>query len=402
MRNFFEKVFIIILLAFSTAVFSQDEPIVTHDLRIPNTPAFSILGFEPTAVMKPTSAKKLSADLLSSFDENGKLVMNVGMEVTPYWLKNRPNLTREEYLNPGTLQTILQTFTLSAATVRDTITNKDNLGVGYRFEIFKGSLKEEMKTLEKDMKDLESIGNVILRLSAPLPTDTNEVMTKLKKFLIEAKIKDSKITEVIKTANDLLQYPQVANDIPKLLKAIQDKYHLEAVAQTDKIREVENKRTGFSLETAGAMKFVTSNNSGNNPLQKAGFWINANYYVTEKDAWTVTARLMTNTSDSTSVNTDVGLSYIRQEKDFNVSVEAMIRWYRSEIPDINIANEPITRLEKDFTYRIAAQCSYTIAKDTSINLSIGKDFDSAFITNNSLFSILGVNYSIFNKRFIPN
>ncbi|MFC4477343.1 hypothetical protein [Flavobacterium chungangensis] len=394
MRNLCKKKLPIILLVFSATVFSQD-------LRIPNTPAFSILGFEPTSVMKPTSSKKLSADLLSSFDENGKLIMNVGMEVTPYWLKNRPNLTREEYLNPGTLQTILQTFTLSAATVRDTITNKDNLGVGYRFEIFKGALNKEMETLEKDMKDLESINNVIVLTQTQSPSDTNDAITKLKNNLTIAKVKDSKSTEVINTANDLLQYPKLANDVTKLLQTLQDKYSEEAVAQTNKIREVENKRTGFSLETAGAMKFVTSNNSGN-PLQKAGFWINANYYVTEKDAWTITTRLMTNTSDSTSVNTDLGLSYIRQEKDFNVSVEAMIRWYRSEIPDVNMANLPITRLEKDFTYRIAAQCSYTIAKDTSINLSIGKDFDTAFITSNSLFSILGVNYSIFNKRFIPN
>ncbi|WP_035644167.1 hypothetical protein [Flavobacterium sp. ASV13] len=394
MTKNYKNIISVVLVLWGSIVFGQD-------LRIPNTPAFSILGFEPTSVMRPTSAKKLSGDLLSSFDENGKLVMNIGLEVTPYWLKNRPNLTRAEYLNPGTLQTVLQTFTLSAATVRDTITNKDNLGVGYRFEIFKGVLNKEMATLEKDMKDLESIVGVITFTETLAPSSADEAISKLKTNLANLKVPESKITEVINAFNDLIQYPLIGNKVPKVLDALKKKYGDESSTLTDKIREMENKRTGFSLETAGAFKFITSNNS-NNPLQKIGFWINANYYVTEKDAWTITTRLMTNTSDSTSVNTDCGLSYIRQEKDFNISVEAMMRWYRAEIPDINLANEPITRLEKDFTYRVAAQCSYTIASDMSVNLSIGKDFNTPFAVTNSLFSILGVNYSIFNRRFNPN
>lgn len=396
MKNF-TSIIVAIFLLITSNVFSQD-------LRITNTPAFSILGFEPTSVMRPTSAKKLSSDLMSSFDENGKLLLNIGMEVTPYWLKNRPYLTREEYLNPSTLQTIMQTFTLSAATVKDSVTNKDNLGVGYRFEIFKAALNNEMKKVEKKMLDIESIINVIqatkiIHHARPF-ADSDAAITSIKNTLTASKVEATKVEEVIKIAKDLLDYPKVAKDITKLCDELNKIYAAESVAFGDKVREMESKRTGFSLETAGAMKFITSSHSGNS-LQKIGFWANANYYATEKDAWTITARMMFNTIDTTSVNTDVGVSYIRQEKDFNVSLEAMMRWYRSEVPDVNLNNEPITRLEKDFTYRIAAQLSYTVAKDMSINLSVGKEFDSAFITGTSIFSILGINYSIFNKRFIP-
>jgi hypothetical protein len=79
----------------------------------------------------------------------------------------------------------------------------------------------------------------------------------------------------------------------------------------------------------------------------------------------------------------------------------MMRWYRAEIPDFNMMNQPITRLEKDFTYRVAAQLSYSIFEDVSVNLSIGKDFDSPVFKGTSIFSIFGVNYTIFNRRYIP-
>lgn len=78
----------------------------------------------------------------------------------------------------------------------------------------------------------------------------------------------------------------------------------------------------------------------------------------------------------------------------------MFRWFRAEIPDLNINNQPIVRVTKDFTYRLAVQGSFMISNDVSINLNLGKDFNSPFITGSG-FSILGLNYSIFNKQ-IPD
>lgn len=369
-----------------------------QDLRIPNTPAFSILGYEPTAVMRPTSAKKLSSDLLNSFDENGKLIMNLGLEVTPYWLKNRPDLTREKYLNATPGQTILQTFMISAATVKDSITKKNNLGVGFRFKIFKGKLSPKMEELEKKELDIESTIGVITSLQQMNLPDGNAVASKLPDFLKIANVAPEKITEITKKAQDLLQNQDIAKSSAKFCDELQKNYIKEGEAMVSQIWEMEDKRTGFNLETAGAAKFATSNT--NNAFQKAGFWINANYYVSENDALTITARMMTNTSDTTSVNSDLGISYIRHEKDFNVSLEAMARWYRTEIPDLNQMNQPITRLEKDFTYRVAGQISYRISEDASINLSLGKDFDSPIFKGSGIFSILGINYTIF-KHYNP-
>lgn len=107
---------------------------------------------------------------------------------------------------------------------------------------------------------------------------------------------------------------------------------------------------------------------------------------------------MHTSSDTVINNMDVGLGFLTKGKCYNISLEGMLRWYRAEMPALNTNNQPITRLEKKFTYRLAVQGSYTISKDISVNLSLGKDFDTPFITGKGVFSILGINYSLFSKE----
>jgi hypothetical protein len=76
----------------------------------------------------------------------------------------------------------------------------------------------------------------------------------------------------------------------------------------------------------------------------------------------------------------------------------MGRFYRSELPDFNLAGDRITRVDKDFTYRLAAQAAYRVAGSISVNLSLGKDFNAPFLKRSGFFSIVGVNYTIFNKN----
>lgn len=374
-----------------------------QDLRIPNTPAFSILDFEPTAVMRPTSAKKLSSDLLNSFDKDGKLIMNLGLEVTPCWLKNHPLLSRHNYLNPSVWQTMKQTFTLSAATVKDTFTGNNNLGAGFRVEVIKGNLNNKVAGMEAEILVLETIKGIIISAgsaAAASPANISAAISTIDARLkgLSPAISPKRIAEYNTRAKDLSL--DSYNDVSKFCRALSETYDAESKAATISLRETINKRTGFSLEAAGASKFVTG--SGGKALQRIGGWLNANFYMSDKDAWTITSRLMAYTIDTTRVNTDVGISYIRMEKDFNISVEGMLRWFRIEVPDININNMPITRVEKLFTYRLAAQASYTVIKDIiSINMSFGKDFKDTQLKTDGLFSILGINYALFERRIIP-
>lgn len=371
-----------------------------QDLTLPSTPAFSILDYEPSSVMRPSSWKKLSADVLNSFDQDGKLQMNLGLEVMPYWLRSRPDLTEAQYLDPDVWQTVKQTFSLSVATVKDTVTNTNNLGAGFRFQLAGGELPEEYAA---ENTTLGYLSNLLVTLTAMsrdgAASDTDEDIDAIADDMATDGTPQSVIDEMKSRAQNI-----AAENGPlttrQFVLAIRKSYEKDHDEQTQKVRELINKRVGFKVEVAGASKFVDQ--EGKNAFNRGGLWVNVSNFVSLKDAFTFSARLMAHTSDTTSVNTDAGLSYTRQEKDFNVSVEGMLRWYRTEIPDFNQAGEAIIKLDKKFTYRVAAQFSYTFTEDISVNLSFGKDFDSPVIEKSGMFSLFGLNYTLFKKDKDPD
>src|SRR5688500_12952053 len=103
---------------FLSCIFLTSMSVLAQDnISVPSTPAFSILNYEPSSIMRPSNPKDLSADILNSLSRDGKLLMNLGMEVAPYWLKSRSQLTREAYDSATGKQLFFQSLSLSAATV---------------------------------------------------------------------------------------------------------------------------------------------------------------------------------------------------------------------------------------------------------------------------------------------
>lgn len=387
-----------LFLLISFCVFSLG---YSQSFKTPNTPAFSILDYEPSSIMRPHSYKELSGDILNSFDENGDLLMNLGLEVTPYWLKSNPTLTREEYINPTVWQSIKQTFTLSAATVKDTLTNSNNLGFGFRTQIIQGKVSENYNKKFEELNQFETASAVvqsvrIVHLPIGALSNIDDVLKTVQDLAIEAGVNQFVIDKVLVIGN------QIKNENPSNL-SLED-FCFKLAERVDnstndlakEVIELQKKRIGFSLEVASAAKFITTNES-DKTFDKLGFWINANNYVSDNDLFTLTARLMTNVKDTLSVNSDIGIGYLKTGNKYNVSIEGMVRWYRMEIPTFDNLNQPITAVEKDFTYRLAAQLSYSFTDNISANISVGKDFDSPLVNGTSYFSIFGLQYSLFDK-----
>jgi hypothetical protein len=162
-----------------------------------------------------------------------------------------------------------------------------------------------------------------------------------------------------------------------------------------KVATLIKQREGFVLEMAGASSFITGNR---NNVEKVGLWLNVSNYVSQCDLFTMTTRYMFKKKDTILNNVDMGLSYLRKTERFNVSLEAMLRWYLAKTPALTATGEHIIKNETNFTYRVAIESSFIISNDISLNLSIGKNFDTPFLTTTSFFSILGFNYSLFNKE----
>ena len=387
-------------LLITLKVFTQQET----SLRVPSTPAFSILNFEPSSLLKPGSLKDLGGDILNSFDEEGKLRLNIGMELSPYWLKSRPYLTNQQYNNPGLGQTILQSLNISAATVKDSVTNADKLGFGVRFQLKNGKPNPEYVEKEKELVQLLTV-QAVATAGRALADSFNNI-EEAKEFMLENLddrsiiLTSEKRLALKKMATDLaVQFADTVTSIQAYFETLNDNLGIESGPVASKVYELSRKRVGFFLEVAGATGFSKSDNERS--LERAGIWLTASEYFSPSDAWHINLRYQFSNRDTSQKNFDAGFSYTKELSRFSLGAEGMFRWYRASIADINLNNQPILRLDKDFTYRLALQSSYLISEGISINLSVGKDFDSPYFEREGFFSIFGFNYTLFRKVAVP-
>lgn len=396
--NKFRNIFIIATVMLSLVSYSQEPA----NMALPNSPAFSILDYEPAAVMKPTNNKDLAADVLNSFDKKGNLMMNLGMEVTPYWLKSNHTLSRKDYLNPSLGQCFLQSLNISAATVKDSAKGENKLGLGFRFKLVNGKPLEDLSIKENELKAEQSIISAIATVKALIGVTINtnaQAIAFIKTTLEGLKCDQKTISKFVSEAQKLSsQFSDDATGINSFIETLIDNRTNADDTLIKEIAELNKKRIGFILEIAGASSFITNVNT--EPVEKIGLWLNASNYMSKSDSWTATARYLFTNKDSVISSADLGLSYLKELPNVNISVEGLARWYSIHIPDFNIKNEPITRVESGFTYRLAVQGSYKIASNISLNLSFGKNFDSPLITNYSFFSIFGITYSMYKPEKI--
>src|SRR5262245_42359826 len=71
----------------------DDQPPSFNSLRTPTSPAFTLLGIEPTSVERPNTPSSLAASLLNQTAGFSTLPRDYALEFSPYWLVGHPRLT---------------------------------------------------------------------------------------------------------------------------------------------------------------------------------------------------------------------------------------------------------------------------------------------------------------------
>jgi hypothetical protein len=365
---------------------------------IPSTPAFSILNFEPAAVMRPSNPKELSADIINSFDENGNLLMNLGLEVAPYWLKSHPNLTTSQYLNPTDGQLFWQSLMLSAATVKDSASNSNKLGLGVRVRLKQGDLSPEFSVKQGQLRTVSKVMVAVNsgRGFASTFSDIDALVSFIDSTLQATPVRPDTLEWAREVMGRLKpNYGNSTSELRRFAEDVNTALANESESLRKDVVELSKKRIGWLVEAAAASSFITSESD---QFEKLGLWLNWSRVFSTTDALVISGRGFISGKDSVTTNGDFALSYIKERPNFSFSAELVGRYYSAKIPDFNIDGDPITRLEEDFTYRLAVQAAYKIGEDISINLSLGKDFDAPFLERSGFFSIFGVNYNIFKNH----
>ena len=96
------------------------------DLSVPESPAFTVLGFTPNTVIRPASPKAFATSLLNGLDQNGNFQSGLAFDFTPFMLFNGENITikdyNEQYLTRLLSRTQFSFATTKGATAADTAT----------------------------------------------------------------------------------------------------------------------------------------------------------------------------------------------------------------------------------------------------------------------------------------
>ncbi len=373
----------------------------TNENSVPSSPAFTILNFEPTSVLRPTSPAELRTSILNSFDDEGKFQPNLGIEFSPYWLKSRDSLTEQAYFDPTTIQTIKQTFQFSAATVQDTALNNNKLGLGFRFQLVQGQPSKKSLLLRNQLQNQHNTITIINGARAQVGITVNSrqqaidfITTNLMGSNSELII--NKVKEIAESIRN--NYDDSSADIKSFIEKIQTLYGDTDIA--NKKFEADRTKTGLIIEIGGATALQSGKNDANPDLQQIGFWASASERMNNSNQWVFTARYLSSRRDSAESSFDAGLSYIKDVENFSLSFEAVARWYKIDFKDFNLAGDEITRTEDDFTYRIAANLNYSLNEYIFINASFGKGFNSGLTGQANFFSIIGLNYNLFRSNSV--
>ncbi|MCV9385856.1 hypothetical protein [Reichenbachiella ulvae] len=368
--------------------------------EVPSSPAFAILDFEPTSVLRPTSPSELTTQLMSSFDENGKLNPNIGLEFAPYWLQSKPSLTYEQYVNPGTWQTMKQTFRISFANVQDTALNQSFMGAGFRFQLLQGHLSDETIAAVEQVRSRASVSSLILAMRAMAMRFKNkkaaidQLLLNLTQAGYDQKMKEELMKVVLEIDDNYTT--DASNDVSEI-RAFAEQINEAYLSKNidEKLIEQTRERVGLIIELGGASSFQTKQVGQEGGIRKLGFWATASEKINEDNQFVFSARYMSSTLDSVASNFDLGLSFVKDVDNISLSFEGVARWYEVQFMDLNSTGQPINRVEEDFTYRLAINANYQLSKSIFVSASLGRNYANGITQESGFFSILGINYNLF-------
>ncbi len=311
-------------------------------LRAPDAPAFELLGVAPTTIQRPQTPRALIVGLLSSTERGDLIPQNYALEVAPYWLFPHPTLAFEEYYNPSLGQAMLQTLSLSMATVSTTGMGgaKTGTSVGFGF------------------RTLPVVGRA--------PPDT---------------------TRLAQISTEILLEQFNPNPDQNKLQQLEAQRRQTAL----QIQEQSTQQLGFSLELAGAAVFdFPDDDVEAGGLSRLGVWVTPGYRLPKPllDVLGVARLIRDETATMESSLFDVGGRLLLQYNQLALSAE-YVRQFVLDSP-----TGPGGQAMLDDTYRLSTTLEFKINSTMHVVATLGKNFDPTGQNQNTLIALLGLNIGL--------
>ncbi|WP_421878877.1 hypothetical protein [Marinoscillum sp.] len=382
-------------------------------IRSSANPANTMLGLQPSNILKPKTYDALEVALFSNaFDGNNLVIPNdFSLEFSPYWFKNH-SLVLEDYLVPESpFAGLWRSSSFSIASTQNFLlqdsTATNALALGYRTTLYFGS-KNDKTLIKAYIQQIKSVQNsrIIITSQLELLPDTlseSNLKQNIRQIISPSVISHDKIDEFVEQEYQLYKSNQQSfND--KLIDVL---YATDNALFTKFESYIQN-RPGLSVDLA----FANTINFPTNEFEtvyapRYSLWITPSVQFKDNlDFFKLIGVLRYEWYDEDFYseyfpdrevfqnNFDYGLSVDFSFDKINFQFEAIGRSGRSEIPVSEDANgNTLYRKDTSSDSQYIGSLSYNINETLVLTYSLGKRFEP-FTTQSNLVSLLGLNLGL--------
>ena len=368
--------FLLLLTCASVYVHAQETKDLPslNSIRTPNSPAFSILGVQPTSVERPNTPADIAVALDNATEGFKKFPQNFSLEFAPYWMTKKPKSVTWQADTMRTVgQSLFSTFSVSAATITKEFEDKELRGLSYGFRTLLFSGKTSKKSIQRIREIEKELDTLARHYSDMALAEEAALRNELRKRLKEDSTQEAK-NNTLKWFN--AERTRINNEKTKRINE-------EAANAEGEQEEFAPQREGFIVELAyaGAYRNDTINTSS---LRKGGyaFWLTPSYV---KDDYSLVGVFRHLKDSLSNKSTEFGFRFIYTQSRYALSVEYLKGHYQSEtaLPDRE---------------RFSVLFEYLLDKNLWLNISLGDD-NKNIQSNNSIFSSIGLKYNFSRKRY---
>jgi hypothetical protein len=340
--------------------------------RTPTSPAFTVMGLEPTSVERPSNPADLALAFLSQVEDPTIVPADFALEVSPYWLVRRPRLTWSADATRTVRESLMRTaaFSIGTGEVGTRSAPVRALAVGVRTSVLSGRLSaESRRQIEELEKRLQAEATLGLRLMAAQLHELNQMLQ-------AGEITKEQFTQLMATLQKAtLQSPEYRESV--------ERQAVEKLMQT-----FATVRDGFFLELAAAAVWRHPGAVWEQgQFDRWGVWATPSY--TGRDAAVIGVfRYLSADADAGTAEgvLDFGVRGIHFRDRYGMSLEYVRRTFRA--PDLASG------------YRLVANAEYAIADPIWLVVSFGRDHDTR--REGSLIARIGLTISFRKERYLTN
>ena len=369
--------FIVTIAALLNQSMAQNDTLPAFNAtRTPTSPAFVLMGVEPTSVERPNSPSALAVSILNRTQNFSALPKDYALEVSPYWLASHPDLTWRSDTARNIGESLIRTLTISGGTaLDDSEASTSVLSFAVRGNICSGTMtprtQQNLTAAESLLGDQSRIFNVFL-----------------KKYKAESMWEDRKSNElagahsIAETVAVLQKFERMVDSIGPLI--LEDPDYREAIAaSTEELNNLMVTREGFLLEAAaGVVWRFPESRIDTGRFARFGFWLTPAYQLDDLSIVGVFRYL--HDQEPLVDLYDVGMRFIYTGSNLALSCESV---HRTARPVIGTPDQ----------YRLAGVLNYRIQKGIWLNATFGKNYDSN--SRGSLLAQLGLSFDFMGKEY---